>query len=70
MKLVIPYYKQTCTIFYYFVFHPFQAVTKDDGLNKSEALYDFLSPSPEHMKHPPCPSKKPFKFNLLQFFKG
>ncbi|XP_054719847.1 sorting nexin-25-like [Uloborus diversus] len=46
------------------------AVTKDDGLNKSEALYDFLSPSPEYMKHPSGPQKKPFKFNLLQFFKG
>ncbi|KFM82241.1 Sorting nexin-25, partial [Stegodyphus mimosarum] len=22
------------------------------------------------MKHPPCPPKKPFKFNILQFFKG
>ncbi|XP_071038041.1 sorting nexin-25 isoform X1 [Parasteatoda tepidariorum] len=46
------------------------AVTKDDGLNKSEALYDFLSPSPEYMKHPPVPPKRPFKLNLLQFFKG
>ncbi|GFY74677.1 sorting nexin-25 [Trichonephila inaurata madagascariensis] len=46
------------------------AVTKDDGLNKSEALYDFLSPSPEYMKHPPCPPKKPWKLNILQFFKN
>ncbi|GIX94030.1 sorting nexin-25 [Caerostris extrusa] len=46
------------------------AVTKDDGLNKSEALYDFLNPSPEYMKHPPCPPKKPWKFNILQFFKN
>ncbi|CAL1295036.1 unnamed protein product [Larinioides sclopetarius] len=46
------------------------AVTKDDGLNKSEALYDFLSPSPEYMKHPPGPPKKPWKFNILQFFKN
>ncbi|XP_022257280.1 sorting nexin-25-like [Limulus polyphemus] len=44
-------------------------VMKDDQLNKSEALYSFLSPSPDHLKRSLPPPKKP-KFSLSQFFKN
>ncbi|KAJ8946697.1 hypothetical protein NQ318_006955 [Aromia moschata] len=41
-------------------------VLKDDRLNQSEAIYSFLSPSSEHLKHStPSPKKSRFFFSTL-----
>ncbi|XP_060532015.1 sorting nexin-25 [Cylas formicarius] len=41
-------------------------VLKDDRLNQSEAIYSFLSPSSEHLKHStPSPKKSRFSFSTL-----
>ncbi|KAJ8982654.1 hypothetical protein NQ317_019055 [Molorchus minor] len=41
-------------------------VLKDDRLNPSEAIYSFLSPSSEHLKHStPSPKKSRFFFSTL-----
>lgn len=44
-------------------------VLKDDRLNQSEAIYSFLSPSSEHLKHS-SPSPKKSKFSLATLFKS
>ncbi|XP_057339890.1 sorting nexin-25 [Microplitis mediator] len=44
-------------------------VLEDDKLNQSEALYSFLSPSSEHLKHV-TPSPKKSRFSLATLFKG
>ncbi|XP_046489669.1 sorting nexin-25 [Neodiprion pinetum] len=43
-------------------------VLEDDRLNQSEALYAFLSPSSEHLKHT-APSPKKSRFSLSTLFK-
>ncbi|XP_043250789.1 sorting nexin-25 isoform X2 [Colletes gigas] len=43
-------------------------VLEDENLNQSEALYTFLSPSSEHLKHAP-PSPKKSRFSLSTLFK-
>ncbi|XP_076660798.1 sorting nexin-25 [Halictus rubicundus] len=43
-------------------------VLEDEKLNQSEALYTFLSPSSEHLKHAP-PSPKKSRFSLSTLFK-
>lgn len=45
-----------------------QYVLEDDRLNQSEALYAFLSPSSEHLKHT-APSPKKSRFSLSTLFK-
>ncbi|KAG5887977.1 hypothetical protein JTB14_035050 [Gonioctena quinquepunctata] len=41
-------------------------ILKDDRLNQSEAVYSFLSPSSEHLKHStPSPKKSGFFFSTL-----
>ncbi|KAK4887229.1 hypothetical protein RN001_003500 [Aquatica leii] len=41
-------------------------VLEDDRLNQSEAIYSFLSPSSEHLKHTtPSPKKSKFSFSTL-----
>ncbi|KAF5269792.1 hypothetical protein FQA39_LY08573 [Lamprigera yunnana] len=41
-------------------------VLEDDKLNQSEAIYSFLSPSSEHLKHTtPSPKKSKFSFSTL-----
>ncbi|KAJ8919461.1 hypothetical protein NQ315_016561, partial [Exocentrus adspersus] len=44
-------------------------VLKDDRLNQSEAIYSFLSPSSEHLKHS-TPSPKKSRFFFATFFKS
>ena len=45
-------------------------ILEDEYLNQSEALYEFLSPSSEHLKQAqPSPSKKSSKFSLSTIFK-
>ncbi|XP_043269106.1 sorting nexin-25 isoform X2 [Venturia canescens] len=44
-------------------------VLEDDRLNQSEALYAFLSPSSEHLKHT-TPSPKKSRFSLSTLFKS
>ncbi|XP_031338942.1 sorting nexin-25 isoform X1 [Photinus pyralis] len=44
-------------------------VLEDDRLNQSEAIYSFLSPSSEHLKHS-TPSPKKSKFSFSTLFKG
>ncbi|KAH0554738.1 sorting nexin-25 [Cotesia glomerata] len=44
-------------------------ILEDDKLNQSEALYSFLSPSSEHLKHV-APSPKKSRFSLATLFKG
>ncbi|CAH1159701.1 unnamed protein product [Phaedon cochleariae] len=44
-------------------------VLKDDRLNQSEAIYSFLSPSSEHLKHS-TPSPKKSRFFFSTFFKS
>nr|XP_033339531.1 sorting nexin-25 isoform X2 [Megalopta genalis] len=43
-------------------------ILEDEKLNQSEALYTFLSPSSEHLKHAP-PSPKKSRFSLSTLFK-
>ncbi|XP_034948844.1 sorting nexin-25 [Chelonus insularis] len=43
-------------------------ILEDDKLNQSEALYAFLSPSSEHLKHT-TPSPKKSRFSLSTLFK-
>ncbi|XP_023218900.1 sorting nexin-25-like [Centruroides sculpturatus] len=45
-------------------------IMKNDDMNKSETLYIFLSPSPDHLKYPLEPRKKSIKGVLMQFFKS
>lgn len=45
-------------------------IMKNDTMNKSETLYNFLSPSPDHLKYPLEPRKKSIKFFLMQLFKS
>nr|XP_022906354.1 sorting nexin-25 isoform X1 [Onthophagus taurus] len=43
-----------------------QFILEDDRLNQSEAIYSFLSPSSEHLKHTtPSPKKSKFSFSTL-----
>ncbi|XP_013402145.1 sorting nexin-25-like [Lingula anatina] len=44
-------------------------VLKDDMLSQSEALYAFLSPSPDYLKHHP-PRIKSAKFSIPNIFRG
>lgn len=44
-------------------------VLEDDRLNQSEALYSFLSPSSDHLKHV-TPSPKKSRFSLSTLFKS
>ncbi|XP_030745715.1 sorting nexin-25 isoform X1 [Sitophilus oryzae] len=44
-------------------------VLKNDRLNQSEAVYSFLSPSSEHLKHS-TPSPKKSRFSLSTIFKS
>lgn len=46
-----------------------QFILEDDKLNQSEAVYAFLNPSSEHLKHA-SPSPKKQKFSLAGLFKG
>lgn len=46
--------------------YSFQFVLKDERLNQSEAIYSFLSPSSEHLKHStPNPKKSRFFFSTI-----
>ncbi|XP_063224412.1 sorting nexin-25-like [Bacillus rossius redtenbacheri] len=47
-----------------------QVVLEDEGLNHSEALYRFLSPSSEHLKQVTLPSQKKSGFSLATLFKS
>ncbi|XP_017769839.1 PREDICTED: sorting nexin-25 isoform X2 [Nicrophorus vespilloides] len=44
-------------------------ILEDDRLNQSEAIYSFLSPSSEHLKHT-APSTKKSKFSFSTLFKS
>ncbi|KAI4462490.1 sorting nexin [Holotrichia oblita] len=46
-----------------------QFILEDDRLNQSEAIYSFLSPSSEHLKHT-TPSTKKSKFSFSTLFKS
>nr|CAD7595801.1 unnamed protein product [Timema genevievae] len=45
-------------------------VLEDERLNQSEALYTFLSPSSEHLKHVSLPSPKKSMFSFTTLFKS
>nr|CAD7400427.1 unnamed protein product [Timema cristinae] len=45
-------------------------VLEDERLNQSEALYTFLSPSSEHLKHISLPSPKKSMFSFTTLFKS
>nr|CAD7459223.1 unnamed protein product [Timema tahoe] len=50
--------------------HYLKFVLEDERLNQSEALYTFLSPSSEHLKHVSLPSPKKSMFSFTTLFKS